>query len=108
MTKKPTYEFEGFRLDPTKRRLFLNGRPSPLRPIAFNLLLVLVENHGRSLTKKEIIEKVWGLGSGDDRRLHVTLHEVRQKLGDSTRNPQFIARDTEGYRFIADVKEAVA
>jgi DNA-binding winged helix-turn-helix (wHTH) protein len=108
MTERSHYEFNGFLLDPTKRLLLHHGEPSPLRPTAFNLLLTLVEQHGKTVSKSQLMEKVWGLGSGDDRRLHVTLHEVRRKLGDSAKESRFIARDSDGYRFVANVLEIPA
>jgi DNA-binding winged helix-turn-helix (wHTH) protein len=105
VTERICYEFEGFLLDPTKRILLHNGEPASLRPTAFNLLLTLVEQHGKTVAKTLLIETVWGSGSGDDRRLHVTLHEVRRKLGDSAKESRFIARDSNGYRFVANVRE---
>lgn len=108
MTERFHYEFDGFLLDPTKRILLHHGEPSPLRPTAFNLLLTLVEQHGKTVSKSQLMESVWGSGSGDDRRLHVTLHEVRRKLGDSAKESRFIARDSNGYRFVANVREMPA
>lgn len=105
MTQRIRYEFEGFLLDPTKRLLLHNGLPASLRPTAFNLLLTLVEQHGKTVSKSRLTESVWGSGAGDDRRLHVTLHEVRRKLGDSAKESRFIVRDSNGYRFVANVRE---
>jgi DNA-binding winged helix-turn-helix (wHTH) protein len=105
MTERICYKFEEFLLDPGRRSLLQEGQATPLRPTAFDLLLVLVENHGQTLTKSEITKRVWGSDSGDDRKFHVTLHAVRQRLGDSAQTPRFIARDANGYRFVADVEE---
>ena len=108
MTERICYEFEGFLLDPTKRRLVYHGDQVSLRPTAFNLLVTLVEQHGKTVSKSELIEKVWGSVSGDDRRLHVTVHEVRRKLGDSAKKSRFIASEPNGYRFVADVRLVVS
>ena len=43
---KQTYEFGPFRLDPAKRVLLKEGEPVPLTPKAFDVLWLLVENHG--------------------------------------------------------------
>lgn len=51
--------------------------------------------------------RFWGSGSHDEGKFHVTLHAVRQKLGDSAQTPRFIARDANGYRFVADVERVV-
>ena len=48
---KHFYEFGPFRLDPLKRRLMRDGEPVRLTPKAFDLLLVLVEERGRTVEK---------------------------------------------------------
>lgn len=98
------YEFAGFQVNAFDRSLSYQGEARCLRPIAFELLLVLLENRGKSLSKAEIIKYVWGIDSGDDRNFHVTLHAVRQALGESGRTASFIVRDAIGYRFATDVR----
>jgi DNA-binding winged helix-turn-helix (wHTH) protein len=105
MTEIISYEFDEFRLDALRRTLFHGGELRRLRPLAFELLLVLVQNHGQTLTKPEIIKRVWGVDTGDDRNFHVTLRSVRQALQDSAQNPRFIIKDANGYRFAAVVHE---
>ena len=104
MVENMTYEFEGFRLDPTRRTLSNDGQLRSLRPTAFDLLVALVENHGRTVTKSDIIKRVWGADSADDRNFHVTLYAVRQSLGESAQAPHFIVRDANGYRFAVEVR----
>lgn len=104
MPEQTVFEFGRFRLDPVARSLSRNGEIIPIRPFAFDLLQVLVENHGQTLTKVELIKRVWGTDGSDDRNFHVTLHDVRQALGDSAQKPLFIVRDANGYRFAANVK----
>ena len=48
------YEFGPFRLDPLKRRLMRDGEVVRLTPKAFDLLLVLVEERGRTVEKDEL------------------------------------------------------
>jgi DNA-binding winged helix-turn-helix (wHTH) protein len=104
MPEQIAYEFGGFRLDPEKRTLSLEGELRPLRPTAFELLLALVESHGKTVTKSEAIKRVWGSNFADDRNFHVTLHAVRQALCESAQAPSLIVRDASGYRFAADVR----
>jgi hypothetical protein len=47
------YELGPFRVDPGERTLFREGKPVPLPPKTFDMLLVLVENRGRVLSKSE-------------------------------------------------------
>lgn len=104
MPEQVAYEFGSFRLDPVRRTLSHEGKLRSLRPTAFELLLALVESHGKTLTKAEVIKRVWGSVFADDRNFHVTLHAVRQALNESAQTPSLIVRDANGYRFAADVQ----
>lgn len=104
MAEKILYQFDGFCLDPDKRTLSRSGELRPLRPIAFDLLLALVESHGRTVAKSELIKRVWQSTFADDRNFHVTLHAVRQAIGDSAQRPRFIQKEPSGYRFRAEVR----
>jgi DNA-binding winged helix-turn-helix (wHTH) protein len=98
------YEFNGFRLDPSRGVLLRDGQPTKLRAKPFKLLLTLVENHGESIRKEELIKRVW-LGSYvSDINFHVNMHSVRTALGESRDEPRFIFRSDDGYKFVADVK----
>lgn len=52
MSNKHYYEFGRFRLDETQRLLLRDGTVVPLTLKAFELMLTLVENEGRVLSKK--------------------------------------------------------
>jgi DNA-binding response OmpR family regulator len=49
------YEYGPFRLDPDERRLTREGIPLALAPKVFDLLVYLVQNGGRLLTKEKIL-----------------------------------------------------
>ena len=53
------YEFGEFRLEPSEQLLTRHGRALPLPPKAFELLVLLVENGGRLLSKDQIMQAVW-------------------------------------------------
>src|SRR5918997_6857733 len=57
--KKHFYKFGPFRLDPVKRRLLRDGEPVPLTPKAFETLLALVRQSGRTVEKDELMRRVW-------------------------------------------------
>jgi len=50
------YQFGRFRLDPAQHQLFEDGHPVSLTPKAFDALRVLVENHGRLVSKEELLQ----------------------------------------------------
>jgi len=56
---KHIYEFGPFRLDAAEHLLLRDGEAVPLQPKVFDLLLVLVERHGRLLEKDVLMKIVW-------------------------------------------------
>jgi Tol biopolymer transport system component/DNA-binding winged helix-turn-helix (wHTH) protein len=98
--------FGSFRLEATDRLLFSGDRLVPLTPKAIDLLVVLVENHGRVLTKQELIDRIWPDTAVEENNLIQNISLLRKVLGDAADVHQYI--DTiprRGYRFIADVRD---
>src|SRR5262245_37169122 len=56
---KHIYEFGPYRLDGAERLLTCDGAVIPLQPKVFDLLLALLESHGRLLEKDELMKAVW-------------------------------------------------
>jgi hypothetical protein len=57
--KNDIYRFDDFEVDPARRRFSRNGAQIPLYPKAFDILVYLVSNPGRAVTKEEIFKSVW-------------------------------------------------
>ena len=96
--------FEKFVVDPSSGELHQNGRKIPLAPKAFELLRALVERPGQVVTREELRAKLWAADTfvEFDDSLNHTVNKLRQALGDSAENPQFIETlPRYGYRFIA-------
>ncbi|HLM24382.1 MAG TPA: winged helix-turn-helix domain-containing protein [Pyrinomonadaceae bacterium] len=107
--KQHFYEFGPFRLDPLKRRLLRDGEPIRLTPKAFDLLLALVEESGRTIEKDELLDKVWPGTAVEENNLNQNITALRKSLGDSRQDSQYIATISGvGYRFVADVKKVDA
>ncbi len=103
---KHFYEFGPFRLDPRKRRLMRDGEPVRLTPKALDLLLVLIEERGRTVEKDELLEKVWTGTVVEENNLNQNITALRKSLGDSRQDSQYIATVPGiGYRFVADVRK---
>lgn len=105
MAEQFVYDFDGFSLNPFTGVLLRDGQPTQLRAKPFELLLVLVENGGRSLSKEDLINRVWSGATVTDTNFHVNLDTVRKALGETGRNPRFILRTSGGYKFVGDVKK---
>src|SRR5215208_1100074 len=105
MEGKRLYEFGPFLLDPAERVLMREGQPVPLTPKAFDLLVVLVENGGHLLGKKDLMEAVWPDSFVEEGNLTFTVSSLRKALGEDRKEPQYIETvPRSGYRFVADVR----
>lgn len=89
--------FRHVRLDKAARIVTVDEQPIDLTASEFDLLLALAENHGRVLSREQLLERVWGGAYfGEMRVVDVHLGHVRQKLG----NPDLITTVRGvGYRF---------
>jgi DNA-binding winged helix-turn-helix (wHTH) protein len=95
--------FGAFILDSASRQLLREGRSIALSPRAFQLLLLLVENRPRALTKTELHERLWPDTFVVDANLSNLVAELRKALEDTARDPRFIRTvHRYGYAFAAD------
>lgn len=108
-TGRRLYEFNGFRLDPAERLLMRDGIPVPLAPKAFEMLVALVSNSGRLLTKDELMRAVWADVVVEENNLDKNISALRKALGERGVEHKFIETVRgHGYRFNAAVTEIVA
>jgi DNA-binding response OmpR family regulator len=71
----------GFHLDHAARTAVVDGRAVPLTFREFGLLAYLVENRRRSITRTELIDQVWPLGTtAGTRTVDVHVRRLRVKL----------------------------
>jgi DNA-binding winged helix-turn-helix (wHTH) protein len=99
------YEFDMFRLDVAEGRLLREGQVVSLAPKEFDTLRLLVERHGRLVTKQDLLDRVWaGTFVGDD-TIAQRISVLRKALGDAGASAKYIETvPKRGYRFIADVR----
>ena len=71
-------------LDSEKRMVFAAGRPVELTYKEFELLRLLMKNHGIVISRDVIMERVWDSSfEGESRTIDVHVRTLRQKLGPS-------------------------
>jgi eukaryotic-like serine/threonine-protein kinase len=100
------YEFGPYSLDAVERVLWRDGSPLSLTPKAFETLLILVRNHGRVLTKDELLQQIWPDTFVEEVNLAVNISTLRKALSDSTGGREYIETvPRRGYRFVASVKK---
>jgi len=98
--------FGDFAIDRADERLRGPNGPVKLGNKAFSLLLLLVEQEGRLLTKDAIFSSVWDGTIVSESALTSVIKELRRALGDESRTPRYIESVYgRGYRFIAPVSD---
>jgi WD40 repeat protein/DNA-binding winged helix-turn-helix (wHTH) protein len=103
------YEFGRFRLDMAQRVLAKDGAMVALAPKVLDTLVFLVQNRGRVLGKKELVEALWPESFVEESNLSQNIFLLRKLLGDGIGDSAFIQTiPRRGYRFVAEVKEAEA
>ncbi|HEV2847100.1 MAG TPA: tetratricopeptide repeat protein, partial [Thermoanaerobaculia bacterium] len=105
-TERSFYEFDGFRLDPVRRRLLRAGQSVPLTPKAFSILLALIEKRGEVMEKEELIQKVWPDSYVTEANLTQNISSLRKALGERANDHRYVVTvPGRGYSFVADILE---
>jgi hypothetical protein len=78
---QPAYEFGAFRLDVAEQRLLCAGRPLPLTPKVFDVLRVLVQNHGHLVEKERLLAEVWPDSFVEEGALSRSISILRKTAG---------------------------
>lgn len=97
------YSFGCYSLDLDQAALLRDGIQVPLRPKSFDVLLLLVRNPRRLLSRKELIDAVWPDIVVTDDSLTQCLIEIRKALGEDNRG-KIKTVPRRGYMFEADVR----
>lgn len=95
-------DFEPFRLDLRAGQLTCDGISVPLRPKTFAVLQYLAERPGELLTKRVLLDAVWGGLAVSEDVVRLSVGELRAVFGDQRTTPRFIETvPRRGYRFVA-------
>ncbi len=89
-------------VDITRHTITKAGNLIELTAKEFDLLVMLMRNSGKVLTRDTLLDKVWGVGYyGDTRTVDVHVRYLRQKIEDNPDEPVFIQTVRGvGYKFI--------
>jgi DNA-binding winged helix-turn-helix (wHTH) protein/tetratricopeptide (TPR) repeat protein len=101
------YRFGQFVLDPARRTLSRADSPVSLTPKAFDVLLFLVQNPNRLVTKEELLQAVWSDTIVEEGNLTQYISHLRKALGDNSEDTRLIVTIArKGYQFTARVAVA--
>jgi TolB-like protein/DNA-binding winged helix-turn-helix (wHTH) protein len=100
------YRFDDFLVDPKTWRLSRGGQDIHLEPVVLKLLIYLIENRERLVTRHELMDTVWGDTVISESALTKAVARLRKALGDDSATHRYLETvRSRGYRFIADVEE---
>jgi DNA-binding winged helix-turn-helix (wHTH) protein/tetratricopeptide (TPR) repeat protein len=95
------YRLGHFSLDPEKRLLLAQDRPVHLSRKPYDVLLYLIANRQRMVSRAELLERFWGGQDVYDQTLSKAVGAIRKALGETGEGGLFIeTRWAAGYRYI--------
>ena len=96
------HQFGEITVDAAGMRVLKGSEPVALEPKSMKVLLYLIENRGRLVTKEELLKSVWQDTFVTDNALTRTVAQIRKALGDDAKQGRIIETVPRlGYRFIA-------
>lgn len=96
----------GVSIDLDGHRVFADGTEVSLSPKEFDLLQTLAENAGRALTRRQLLDTVWGAEYADgNKTLEVHIRRLRSKL--DPRSSSSRIRTVRGIGYVFDIDAAV-
>lgn len=106
--QRDSIQFGEFNLDPAGRRFQKGQSELQLSAREFDLILTLVENAGRALSRAELMARVWGSQwFGDPHTLDVHIRWLRLKIEEDPASPRYIKTvHGFGYRFASQIELA--
>lgn len=98
------YVCDDLSLSQSECRVYIKGEPVKMTTKEYQLLLLLMKNPRRALSRDAILDKVWGFEyDGNDRTIDTHIKMLRQSLGEYGERIRTIRG--MGYSFDGEVKE---
>jgi TolB-like protein len=97
--------FSDHRLDTDRRELRRGAEAIALEPQVFDLLVYLVQNRDRVVSKDDLLASIWGGRIVSDSTLTSRINAARKAVGDSGEEQKLIRTIArKGFRFVGDVR----
>jgi len=100
-SEQAEYRFGDFALDTVRCELRKSGKLVDLKPLEYRLLLFFLKREGRTLTRQQILDNVWGEDMNvTDRVVDNQVTNLRKKIETGCVGPRFLVSVRSiGYRF---------
>jgi TolB-like protein len=103
------FRFADFEIDVARHELRRAGAVVHIEPQVFDLIVLLVKNRDRIVSKDELIEAIWQGRIISEAALSSRISAARRALGDSGGDQSLIRTlHKRGFRFVGDVEEVAA
>src|SRR3954453_5137726 len=103
------YRFAEYEIDLSQQELRRLGEAVHIEPQVFDLIVHLVRNHDRIVSKDELIETIWNGRIISEAALSSRINGARRALGDNGTDQVFIRTlHKRGFRFVGDVQAVSA
>src|SRR5215831_3530727 len=100
------YEFDKFRLDPSRGVLLQEGVPVSVTTKTLAILLFLIQRRHETVSKDALLKAVWPDTFVEEANLTQHISMLRKALGEAPQDRRYIATvPGTGYRFVAQVRE---
>jgi DNA-binding winged helix-turn-helix (wHTH) protein/tetratricopeptide (TPR) repeat protein/TolB-like protein len=104
--EKRSLRFDGFLVDPVRRRLLRDGAPVAVTPKALSILLILLERRGEVVDKEELISRIWPDTFVTEANLTQNVSALRKALGETANDHRYVVTmPGRGYSFVAEIEE---
>jgi TolB-like protein/Flp pilus assembly protein TadD len=100
------YLFENYQLDTAVRELHCEGSAVALAPQVFDLLVFLIQNRERVVSKDDLTAAIWDGRAVSDSALTTRINAARSAIGDNGKQQRRIRTlSRKGFRFVGEVRE---
>lgn len=82
-----------------RQMIEIDGAPVALTPTETKLLYVLMRQAGKPVQTDYILRRIWPEEDVFEDRLHVHVHRLRQKIGDTAASTYIVSQRGQGYVF---------
>lgn len=99
--EKKIIQFKELCIDGHKTKASLNGQRLELTPKEFDMLLLLASHPGKTFSRHELLEQIWGYTfEGYEHTITSHINRLRIKIEKDLSHPQYILTSWgKGYRF---------
>lgn len=90
--KSGILELHGLKINTNEAKVYKSGNEIVLTAMEYRLLLILLNNKGRVLSRNQLLENIWDIDGifVNDNTLTVYIKRLRDKIEDNSDNPQII------------------